>query len=142
VPSLIYRIVEKVAGLFGYSLPSFKDNPDVEQAAITAAREWLGLIDEGKYGESWRQLAPQFRESKQKDRWIQETRDARSPLGPVHSRELSLSKYAESLPGAPVEGECVIMRFDTQFENKENAVEYVTFVNLGNWYSLASYHIK
>jgi len=34
------------------------------------------------------------------------------------------------------------MRFDTQFENKENAVEYVTFVNLGNWYSLASYHIK
>lgn len=143
MPSFANWLADKVASLFGYSLPSFEDNPEAEQAAIDAAQRWLALIDKGKYSESWKRSAPKFREAMSEDEWIQETCDTRTPLGPARSREVALAKFTASLPGS-VEGEHVIIRFDTRFEHKENAVEMVTFAKAedGSWRSAAGYHVK
>ncbi len=48
----------------------------------------------------------------------------RRPLGQAVSREVSSADRTTSLPGAP-DGEYVVIRFGTSFENKAPAVETI-----------------
>jgi hypothetical protein len=49
----------------------------------------------------------------------------RKPLGAVVSRQVKSKTYTTSLPGAP-DGEYVVIKYDTSFENKRASVETVT----------------
>jgi Protein of unknown function (DUF4019) len=66
----------------------------------------------------------------------------RKPLGKLLSRKLGKAQNAKSLPGAP-DGNYVVMQYDTNFSNKKNAVETVTFMQEkdGKWRA-AGYYIK
>ena len=96
-----------------------------EDAAQRAAEEWLELMDNEKYDESWEQSAKLFRGAVTKEQWRQTASGARKPLGKLVSRKLKSRQYAEQLPGAP-DGKYVVIEFDTEFENKASAVERVT----------------
>ncbi len=100
-------------------------NADAEQAAVTAARDWLALVDGGKHSESWEQAADYFKSAMSRDQWVQTMAAGRVPLGAVLSREVKSTKYTTSLPGAP-DGEYVVIEFESSFENKAKAVETVT----------------
>ena len=50
---------------------------------------------------------------------------SRSPLGVVQSRKLLGAKFSEDLPGVP-QGDYVIFRFASVFENQDNIIETVT----------------
>jgi hypothetical protein len=128
--SVLQWLGENVARLLGYEPPSFESNPDAEEAALDAARDWLALVDDERYAESWTQAAAHFQNAVPQDDWVQKSRGVRQPLGAVVDRSVRSARYATSLPGAP-DGEYVVMQFDTQFENKEEAVETVTFVKEG-----------
>ena len=113
-----------------------------EAQAVAAAQNWLALIDDGYYGESWETAATYFKNAISKENWQQTLTAVRQPLGALVSRELSTKNYTQSLPGAP-DGEYVVIQFKTSFENKKSAIETVTPLldSDGTW-RVSGYYIK
>lgn len=118
------------------------DNKEKEAAAAEAAEKWLALVDEGKYSESWDEAAGFFKGAVTKEQWHQSLSGVRKPLGKALKRELSSSRYATQLPGAP-DGQYVVIQFETSFENKKSSVETVTPMmdEDGRW-RVSGYFIK
>jgi len=100
-------------------------NSEAEKLAVESAREWLELVDNGDYGGSLQDAAGYFRSAVTKEGWEQSMAGARKPLGAVVSRQLKSKTYMTSLPGAP-DGEYVVIKYDTSFENKRSSIETVT----------------
>ena len=107
------------------TVPGVASNSEAEKAAISAAQKWLSVVDEGKYSESWNEASEYFKNAIKKERWEQSLRAVRTPLGNLLSRVLQSQTYKTSLPGAP-DGQYVVIRFQTSFENKKVAIETVT----------------
>jgi hypothetical protein len=116
--------------------------PEKEKAAVSAAEKWLALVDEGKYGESWKEAAEYFRNAVKPEQWEQAAQAARKPLGKLVSRTVQSTSYRTSLPSAP-DGEYVVIQFSASFENKESAIETVTPMmdKDGEW-RVSGYYIK
>lgn len=114
------------------------DFPD----ATRAAQDWLGLVDSGKYAESWESAAEYFKGMVKREDWEKMVAGARKPIGNVTYRKLVSSKYATSLPGAP-DGEYVVITFKSSFANKQQAIETVTPMKDrdGVW-RVSGYYIK
>ncbi len=103
---------------------------------------WLGLVDAGKYGQSWDDAAALFRDAVSRDDWIKKVASVRQPLGKVVSRTLKSRKLVTTLPGAP-DGHYLVMEFNTVFENKAAAVETVTPMQEANGgWRVSGYFIK
>jgi hypothetical protein len=117
-------------------------NLAAEKQARQAARAWLALVDAGDYAGSWDAAAGYFRAAITKDPWQRSLAAARTPLGRLVSREFTSAQYATSLPGAP-DGEYVVIRFATAFENKAASVETVTPMmdKDGKW-RVSGYYIR
>ncbi len=115
---------------------------DASQAAVRAAENWLPLIDDGSYLQSWQEAGRFFRSAVTAPSWTTAMESFRKPLGHLISRKLQSAQPVTSLPGAP-DGEYVITQFDTSFANKKSAIETVTFVleKDGSW-KTAGYFIK
>ena len=113
-----------------------------EDKAVEAAKTWLALIDEEKYGESWETAAVYFKNATTKEKWEQMLTAVREPLGKLVSRELKSKIYKKSLPGAP-DSEYVVIQFTTSFENKKSGIETVTPMldRDGKW-RVSGYYIK
>jgi hypothetical protein len=98
---------------------------DKEKAAVAAAEEWLTMVDDGKYVESWKEAAQYFKNTVKQQQWEQSLQAVRKPLGKRIFRKVKSKTYKTSLTGAP-DGEYVVIQFETSFENKESAIETVT----------------
>jgi hypothetical protein len=96
-----------------------------EKRAVASAERWLGLVDQGKNAESWKEAAALFRNAVNQGQWEQTLQAVRKPLGPLVTRKVRTKTYRTSLPGAP-DGEYVVIEFETSFEKKKSAVETVT----------------
>lgn len=121
---------------------SVKMNPEAEKIAVEAANQWLNLIDNGQYAESWELTAELFRRAVEKKTWNKQMNAVRKPLGKLISREVIKKEYMISMPGAP-DGEYVVIQYSTNFENKKNAIETVTPMKDkdGEW-RVSGYYIK
>lgn len=100
--------------------------PDAARATPSSevantARQWLTLLDQGRWDESYQQTSARFREMNTAQVWASASEQARTPLGAMISRTF-LSQ--ENLP-APPDGYEVV-KFQTRFANKAAAVETVT----------------
>ncbi|GMG88014.1 DUF4019 domain-containing protein [Biformimicrobium ophioploci] len=105
----------------------------IAQDYTEAARAWLALVDSGNYGGSWQAAAPMFKQAVTEDKWEAAVTAARKPLGALKSRNFSGAKAASELPGAP-DGSYQVLTFNASFENKKNAVETITLMDVeGNW---------
>jgi hypothetical protein len=113
-----------------------------EKAAVLSAKKWLGLVDSGKYAESWKESAELFRNAVSEEQWGQSLQAVRKPLGKLISRKIKTKTYTTSLPGAP-DGEYVVIQFGSSFENKKSAIETVTPMmdKDGRW-RVSGYYIK
>ena len=136
-PAVPYLLVFQTAGKAASS-----PKRDAEEAAFSAAKAWLSLIDKGKYEKSWHEAAPYFKNAVSKDQWGQTIRATRKPLGKNLSRELMSKSYHTSLPGVP-DGEYVVILFKASFENKKSATETITPMmgKDGTW-RVSGYYIK
>ncbi len=99
--------------------------PASNPAAAKAAETWLALVDGGRYAESWKEAASLFREKVTSAQWESAVRSAREPLGKLGARKLVSAQFSRTLPGVP-DGEYVVIRYETSFEQKKSAVETVT----------------
>jgi len=116
--------------------------PEKQKAALLSAEQWVRLVDEEKYNESWEQASDLFRAAVKQDEWAQSAQAARKPLGKVLSRKVKSEKYTTSLPGAP-DGEYVVIQFQSSFQHKKSAIETVTPMmdKDGSW-RVSGYYIK
>jgi hypothetical protein len=129
-------------GLFFSGFTAFAADSKKEAAALSAAEEWLALVDNQNYSESWREAATLFRNAVQPKQWEQSMYAVREPLGKLISRKVKTKVYKSSLPGAP-DGEYVVIQFDTSFENKKAAVETVTpMIDKDGFWRVSGYYIK
>ena len=119
---------------------SGEDKPEV--VAEKASQSWLGVVDAGKYGESWDQAAQSFKKAVTQDKWNGALKQVREPLGKAVLRKLKGTEYMENPPNGPA-GKYVIVQYDTDFENKKPAIETVslTLESDGHW-RVAGYFIK
>jgi hypothetical protein len=110
--------------------------------AETAALLWLSQIDAGNYAESWTAASTRFRTAIRQQQWQTRAAQARSGFGALKSRKLQSATFKRSLPGVP-DGEYVVIRFASSFENKAEAVETVTPMKDedGSW-RVAGYYIE
>lgn len=117
-------------------------NNEKEKQAVTAASQWLSTVDSGRYEQSWDEAAQLFKEAVSEEAWVKSLSTIRRPLAEVVSREVIGATYRTSLPGAP-DGEYVVIRFKTRFENKRSAIETATpmLENDGRW-RVSGYFIK
>ena len=112
------------------------------EAALEATEAWLNLVDEGEYAQSWEEAAAYFRGAVDRDEWQKTMKGARKPLGKVLSRELTEAKYHSRLAGAP-DGEYVVVRFNTSFSNKAEAVETIApMLDPDGRWRVSGYYIK
>ena len=120
-----------------------QDSQPVSQAqAQTASSAWLALVDAGKYSDSWVKAAGLFKSAVNEPSWTAAVQRARAPLGALKSRRIQSSTFAHTLPGAP-DGDYVVIKYASQFENKANAEETVTPLREkdGSWH-VSGYFIK
>lgn len=110
-------------------------------AAVTAAKSWLALVDSKEYKKSWQEAAPFFKDKVKEEQWSEMVASARKPFGVLISRELSSVMYKASLPGAP-DGEYVVIQFKTSFTDKRESVETVTPMKADGIWRVSGYYIK
>ena len=116
--------------------------PAPETAAQAADLSWLGLVDAGRYGESWSAAASSLRGAISAEAFAKALASAREPLGAMQSRRMVSATRATTLPGAP-DGEYVVAEFDSSFAKKAHARERVTATREedGSW-RVSGYYIK
>jgi hypothetical protein len=131
-----------VLGLMFFAVSGMAEQSDKEKVAVLAAEKWLGIVDEGKYVESWNEAAELFKNAVKQEQWEQAIQAVRTPLGKLVSRKLKSTSYQTSLPGAP-DGQYLVVVFETSFENKKSAIETVTPMmdKDGKW-RVSGYYIK
>jgi Protein of unknown function (DUF4019) len=112
-------------------------------AGAKAAADWLILLDNGKYGDAWKQLSPSQKPTTNKDRWQSEVSRYRNKVGKVRGRKLAGAEYMTKLPGSAEEGEYVVATFESGFEKLGGATEVVIEQLLpdGSWV-VSGYDIK
>ena len=131
-----------VLGEFFAALSGVAGEAENKKNAVSAAKEWLALIDEGKYGKSCNEAAEYFRNAVKLEQWEHAMQSARQPLCNIVSRTVKSTSYKTSLPGAP-DGEYVVIQFSASYEKKKSAIETVTPMldKDGKW-RVSGYYIK
>lgn len=112
-----------------------------DPAGQRVARQWLAIVDKGRWQESWAGAGASFRGAVTADRWASQVQAAREPLGAVTSRRLLRATATDTLPGAPA-GEYQVVEFRTDFANRTGAVETVILMKEGGTWGVAGYFIK
>lgn len=124
------------------SIMSAQADEGAEKKAVAASRDWLALVDGGRYEDSWETAAALFKNAVTKEQWQQSLQGVRKPLGKVIQRKLKSKQYTRSLPGAP-DGEYVVIQYETSFANKASAIETITPMldQDGKW-RVSGYYIR
>jgi Protein of unknown function (DUF4019) len=110
--------------------------------ARTAAAQWLNLIDQGDYRESWVNAASLFKDRVTMDQWEQQVGGVRGSLGQMTSRKFYNARYMTSLPGAP-DGKYVVLQYNTSFAHKKAAIETVTpMMDTDGKWRVSGYYVR
>ncbi|MGD0586278.1 MAG: DUF4019 domain-containing protein [Oryzomonas sp.] len=114
----------------------------LDKAAVTSAEEWLAVVDNGNYADSWEKAATFSKKSVTKEQWVKSLQSFRKPLGRLVSRKLQSTTLRKSLQGTP-DGKYVVITFKTVFDKKKFVIETVSPVldTDGKWH-VTGYYIK
>lgn len=120
------------------ALPQFASTPAAAPTAtrvtpdpqvVDAARQWLALIDQGRWDESYRTTGTAFRKLNTAEVWRTVSTKVRAPLGTLVSRTLL---DQESLPAPPHGYE--VVKFRASYANKADAIETISLeFEDGSW---------
>lgn len=103
------------------SFPSLKPEKKAEEALV-----WLAGIDQGQYADSYETTSPYFKSIISKGKWTEVLAKTREPFGAFDRvRNLTELKEQKTLYDLP-DGDYRVLRFETRFEKKHQAIETVT----------------
>lgn len=97
---------------------------DVTDEAQQAAKDWLALVDQGGYNQSYDQAAQSFKVSVGREEWAAKARAARARAGKLVSRKVSRATETRNPPNA-ARGDYVFIVYKTAFTNLKSALETV-----------------
>jgi len=135
-------LVLLLVGLLG-SIAYAADQKEMQSAGAKAAADWLSFLDNGKYGDAWKQLSPSQKPAASKDKWESGVGHYRREVGKLRGRKLLSADYTTKLPGGDEEGDFVVVNFLSGFEKLGSAAETVVVQLLpdGKWV-VSGYFIK
>ena len=128
--------------LFCAATPAFSQAAPAKKSTITAvtptpddrARQWLILVDDKNYSQSWNEAAKAFQTREKTDAWAKQAGDKRTPLGAVASRGLKSIDLSRNTTA--------VIRYDTVFAHKAAAVETVTLAFENGGWSVTDYSVE
>ena len=106
------------------SVPAWAQAPK-QQGIKEVALNWLVLVDNEQYEDSYKETASHFQAQLTLGQWIGSLKRVRTTMGKVASRKFLSSTYMTELPNAP-KGEYVVVLFQSVLEDGRKAVETVT----------------
>jgi hypothetical protein len=110
-------------------------------APQAAANEWVALIDEQKWIDSWAAAGSLFRSQLTPSGWASAVQPVREPLGSVSSRKLQRETATKSLPGVP-DGDYRIIEYRTSFARKAEAVETLILAQESSGWKVNGYFVR
>lgn len=111
------------------------------KASAKAGTDWLALLDQGKYGDSWEKASSILKLTIKKEQWIVIMDATRKPNGKVKSREIIDQRVAKNPSGLPA-GDYMVLLFSTSFEHKAKGKELVTlYFSDGHW-NVLTYQVE
>ncbi len=138
---MIKRLIVLLLLLFCTSFV-YAEESNILEKVESSARSWLGLIDTGKYKESWEISSALFKLKKSESEWIKSIIAIRASRGAVSARYIATAASGKSLSKFP-DGEYVVLQFYTTFPDKGLAFETVTLAKTQNeTWQVAEYSIK
>ena len=115
---------------------------DTEDVARRAAEQWIVLVDDGQYDESWKEASKLFQDSVTAEDWNKKASAARTELGHRESRSLKDLKAMPRPKGLPP-GQYFLVKYQSSFANKHATAEIVTTVLEGDGvWRVAAYTIN
>jgi hypothetical protein len=110
-------------------------------AASAESDRWLGLIDHGKFDDSWVAAAVVLQETIPQKEWSVDLAARAPKLGRMIMRERKSETYSRTLRGAPT-GDYVIVTYLTKFEKVPLVEETLAVAKdaIGQWH-VAGYDI-
>jgi hypothetical protein len=106
-----------------------------------ACNAWLGLVDTGKYDQSWDAASDYFKSKITKEQWAPLVKSVRDTVGPVLSRSAKSVTPTETLPQAPF-GKYIVIVLNSKFAMNQAATETVILkLENGEW-KVAGYFVK
>ncbi|MCL2330049.1 MAG: alpha/beta fold hydrolase [Phycisphaerae bacterium] len=141
--------------IVGYTLAPFTEvssAQDVPVETLKAAEQWLKLVDDGHYAESWKQSAETFQKAVGQQKWETMVKEVRTPMGELKTRKLmGQVNVPSSLPSgansstkvADAATIAMVLQFEASYANHEKAIETVSLEKdkTGQW-RVNGYYIK
>ncbi|MBT3584535.1 MAG: DUF4019 domain-containing protein [Halobacteriovoraceae bacterium] len=113
-----------------------------EKRGTEAASTWVTLIDQEKYGDSWKTASRLFKNSLSSKAWSKQIAPIRKKLGKLIRRSYKSATYYPKLPNAPA-GKYVVVLFKVDFENQKNLTETITpMLDADGVWRVSGYYIK
>lgn len=124
---LLMSLTLAIAALIGIGSPTLPGPAPVTQApadasVVQAAQQWLALLDRDDWAGTYRGTGKAFRKLNTEAVWARTSEQVRARFGKAQTRTL-LSQ--EELPAPPAGYQ--VVKFRTQYANKTDAIETVTF---------------
>lgn len=128
--------------LFWAATPAFSQASPAKKSTVTAvtptpddrARQWLVLVDDKNYSQSWTEAGKAFQTRQKADAWAKEGGERRAPLGAVASRGLKSIDLSRN--------NIAVIRYDTVFARKAAAVETVTLAFENGGWAVTDYSVE
>ena len=99
---------------------------DARQSLVQGiARDWVAIVDAGRYEDSWKAAGAKFRLAITPARWADSVAKVRAPLGKLVKRTVLRINFTRTFPGVP-EGDYAIVIFRTAYANRDDGDETVT----------------
>jgi len=111
-----------------------------EQAARTAAQDWLEDVDAGAWGTAWEATTSGLRDTVAQEEWREQRVQVRAALGAARSRRLVQAIVRDSLRRAPDAGPFVVLRYHSTF-GPALYVETVLVEDTGDAWQVAGYEV-
>ena len=104
-------------------------------------REWLALVDGGRFAEAWETASASFRKGVETEKWVIAAVQARTGLGPLVSRKLRTANHTRQIAGLP-DGEYLVIHYDVRFERRPLASESLILERENNRWRVSGYWIR
>jgi len=98
------------------------------------ARQWLVLVDDKNYAQSWSQAGKAFQNRQKAEAWAATAAEKRGALGAVASRDLKSIDLGRT--------DIAVIKYDTVFAHKAQAVETVTMAFENGGWQVTDYSVN
>lgn len=110
--------------------PSYMRKPDQQQLAASGetANQFLELVDQGKYQESWNSCAAYLKDTVPLAQWQKQLTSVRAMTGPLKDRKQTNYEYTKEAKKGVPKGEYMVYTYSSSFTNKADVKETVTLM--------------